>query len=352
MAKQIGVESEILKEFGNVLISAEMLTNIEGKIIPTTPSLDIALSGGIAEGTITNIAALPKAGKTTLCLTICANAQKMYKKECYFIDVEGRLRTDLLKTIPGLVWTEEESKKTGIPALQIIRSNEDKFLSAENFMDIMEKLVRSKPGCLIVLDSLAALCPEDEFTKTYGENKKMAGTASLMYRVLRKLAQMLPVTKSTLISITHFQANPGSYSGKVQSGGNAIQYFASTRLEAVSTQKVDSDGIQIGQDTKFRVTASSYGKPGMEGTIYIRYGLGCDIYEDLATIAEELGIIEKGGAWYSFTKPNATEPTKVQGKAKLVMMLQEDNEFVEHIKSQINNIYSFNKDDKNGIQKS
>lgn len=346
MAKQTGVEGEILKEFGNVLLSAEMLTNIEGQIIPTTPSLDIALSGGISEGTIVNIAALPKAGKTTLCLTICANAQRLYKKECYFIDVEGRLRTDLLKTIPGLVWTKEESEKTGIPALQVIRSNEDKFLSAENFMDILEKLVRSKPGCLIVLDSLAALCPEDEFTKTYGENKKMAGTASLMYRVLRKLAQMLPVTKSTLLSITHFQANPGGYTGRVQSGGNAIQYFASTRLEAVSTQKVESDGVQIGQDTTFRVTASSYGKPGMEGTVYIRYGFGCDIYEDIATVAEQLGIVEKGGSWYTFTKPGETEPTKVQGKAKLVMMLQSDKEFFNYLNQTIKDIYD-NKSGKN-----
>lgn len=332
MSKIKTVEDDIIKEFGKVLFSGETLTDSEGLIIPTTLSLDIALSGGIAEGTITNFAGKPKAGKTSLCLTIIASCQKLGKK-CFYLDVEGRLRTDLLKTIPNLVWTDKQQEETGIPALQIIRSSAEKILSAEDYVNIMESLIKEVPGCVIVLDSIAALNTEDAMATKAGDSKRMAGVPTIMYGFLRKAAAICPVTKASIITITHLQANPSGYGGPTQVGGNAIQYLASNRFVCHSVEKVEVGGTQIGQNAKFKCDSSALGPPCGEAIIYVRYGRGCDAEEDLVAAAEELGFIEKSGAWYKLK--DGTEEVKLQGKQKVVDYFKENKDKAEALEKEI-----------------
>lgn len=322
MSKIKTTEEEIIKEFGNILYSGASIEDSEGQIIRTTLSLDIALSGGIPEGTITNIAGKEKCGKTTLCLTLIAKAQKM-GKECYYLDVESRLRTDLMKTIPGLVWTEEQEEATGLPKMKIIRSSIDKILSAEDYINIIDRLIKEKPGCLIILDSIAALASEDTIAAKAGESKRMASIPTLMYFLCRKAVPILSVTKATIVSITHLQANPGGYGGPNQVGGNAIQYFASNRLVCHGVEKVPATGPQVGHNAKFKCTAAALGSPGGEAIIYVRYGKGCDEEEDLVSIAEELGYLEKTGAWYRFIDETGEE-LKFQGKQKIVDFFKEN----------------------------
>lgn len=316
-------EAMIKEKYGDVIFNADKLFELEGKIIPTTLSLDIALSGGIAEGTITNLASPPKAGKTTLALTIIAQAQQVFKKECFYHDVEGRVRTALLECIPNLVWTEEQEKATGIPRLKIIKSSEDKFLSAQDYLNIIDQIFTKNKGCLQVLDSIAALCSDELHGTELGESKQMMKIPSLMYDFMRKIAQLIPSTKGTLITITHLQSNPTSYGNPLKSvGGNAIEYFASNRLVCYSSQEVPKDdNPKVGKDTKFKITAAALGAPSAEAMVYIRYGKGCDNEEDILTISEELGFIERAGAWYSFT--HGDEKLKFQGR----------NAVLEHLKA-------------------
>ncbi len=323
--KTIGdIQAQIKKEYGDILFPADNLTEMEGRIIPTTLGLDIVLSGGIPEGTIVNIAAPPKNGKTSLYLHIIANAQRLYKKKCYYVDVEGRLRTDLLKCIDGLVWTEEQEKATGIPRLQIIRSTEGNFLTAEKYLNIIEKIFSTEKGVIVALDSLAALCPEALHSVGIGDAKQMTGVQRLLYDFMRKISQLLPTMQSNLLSITHMQANPTAYGGPKAFGGNAIEYFSSIRLMAYSSPEVPKDtSPKIGRDMAIKCTASALGPPSGETTIHIRYGRGVDRYEDIVAVAEELGIgITKAGAWYEL-EIEGQENVKVQGKAGLVDYFRE-----------------------------
>lgn len=310
------VIADLVKQYGNIFYSGERVIEHTGRLIPVTLSLDIALSGGILEGTITSFASLPKVGKTTAMLEFVRNAQRFYKKPCFYFDIEGRLQHSLLSTINGLIYTEEGEKNSGIPALKIIKSEQGNILTAEKFLQIANRLITDIPGCVIIVDSIAALCTEDNFTKDLTESAKMADLQKLMYHFFRKINQILPITKSTIVCITHLQANPGSYTGVPKTyGGAAMDYFASNRIVSFSGGKeVPETGTpKIGKNTTMKITASAVGGPSTEATLYIRYGRGCDHIADLLDNADRYGFIERTGAWYNLTTSTG-EKIKLQGK--------------------------------------
>lgn len=336
--KSIGtLGDQITKTYGDIMIPADALLELQGRIIPTTLSLDIALSGGIPEGVIVSMASPPKAGKTTTCLTAIAKAQRLYKKRCFYADVEGRLRTDLLQCIPGLVWTEEQEKETGIPRLQIIRSTEGNFLTAEKYLNIIDAIIKEVKGAFIVLDSVAALCTDALLGVQLGESKRMMGIPSLMYDFLRKQCQQLPVMNSNLVCITHLQANPTAYGNPLKVvGGNALEFFASIRMVCYSSKEVPDDATpKTGKHTKFKITASALGSPGGEATIFVKYGYGCDRYEDIMSVAEEMGVgIVRAGAWYTLSAKDK-EDVRVQGQAKVLKYLQENLDFTDALEKEL-----------------
>lgn len=322
------LNKEIKKKYDIELISGKFLTELTGNFIPTTLSLDIALHGGIREGTVTSISSPAKAGKTSLCLKILANAQKM-GKNVYYCDAEGRLSPELLNCIDGL-----DKEK-----LNIITSSKDKFLTAEAHMNIVETLLRDDPGCVVVVDSIAALCPEGEYADDVKGNGR-SSTPKLMYSFFRKIAQMIRPNKSTLIVITHLQANTSGYGSPFKEvGGNGQQYFASNWLMAKSVKKIENnEKKEIGKDTMFTVLASQSGAPGGEATIYVRYGRGCDKYEEVISLGEELALIEKSGAWYQFSEslPElASKKLKFQGRQNLALHLMANKEDFDIIENKI-----------------
>lgn len=330
MTKQLPTLQESLrKEYGDICLPADFIKDHEGRLIPTILSLDLALSGGIPEGTIMNIGGKSKCGKSTLILEIIKNAQHLYKKPCFYIDVENRLRTDLLKCIDGLVWTEELEQSTGIPRLQIIRSSKDKFLVAEDFLNIMTQIFKSVEGCVVVLDSIAAMCGEAAFAAQTGESKQKATIPVLMYDFLRKVGQIIPPMKSNLISITHVQDNPMGYGGPREMGGNAIKFFSSISLTCLSAPEVEDNGKKIGKDSVFKVSASALGPPGGQSIVPIRYGRGVDRYEDIFNVAVEMGFIDKSGAWFKIGED------KLQGKNKVIEYFRSNPDFVNNLDNQI-----------------
>jgi RecA/RadA recombinase len=166
------------------------------------------------------------------------------EKKVFFFDVEGRLRSELLDCFPDI---NREN-------FNVVRSNDQKILTAEDYLNLIYETLKDYPSCICILDSVAALCPEAELSSNIGESVKMASTATLMYKMFRRVSQILSVTKATFIALTHMVANPNPGPGKKSFavGGNAPQYGASVWMEA-AWYSVDSSFLDsLDEDKKFQ----------------------------------------------------------------------------------------------------
>jgi recombination protein RecA len=315
------------KTYGETCLNIDRLEELQGPTIPTVLSLDIALNGGIQAGTITNLSSFPKTGKTTLALTIIAKAQKQGYR-CFYEDVEGRLQKELLRTIPMLSLTEaDQAKGWGYP-LTIVQSTKGNIMSAEKNLQMVKDLIKNQSRILVVIDSLAALCPEGDYDNNLNENGRMGGTQQLLYRFFRHITPVMRPMEAILINISHLQVKIGGYGGKPTSyGGAAPDYFASNRLVSYKTAKLvpESSDPKIGQDITFTITATALGTPNKECTLPLRYGYGIDEYEDLYNVAEPVGKISKVGTWCYYTT-SKDEEIKMQGKANMVEWFRENKE--------------------------
>ncbi len=297
------VEKSINKKYGDVIIGGSDLIEADRTIIPTTLSLDIALNGGIVDGTTVSIAGTPGSGKSTLALNILANAQKLGKSAVY-VDIENRLQRELLTSVKAL----------DLKSLRIVKSTKGNFLTAEKFLNITETILATEPNIVLVFDSVAALCTEASHSTEHGDSVRMMGVSSLMYSSTRKLAQILPSMGSNIIFITHLQANPSPYGGPSEFGGNAIKYQASYRLTCMSSKEVPKEGEKkTGRESEFKILKSALGPGTGSATFYIKYGEGYDYKKDIVCLAEQIGLITKAGSWYSFTDPETNEEVKAQG---------------------------------------
>jgi len=312
----------------NFIIPASHLEETQGKVFPTILSLDMGLSGGIPEGVNVLLSGKAKIGKTSLALHYAQNCQRIDKdKKVFFFDVEGRLRTQLLDCFPFI---DKER-------FNIIRSNENRILTAEDYLNLIFETLKDYPKCIVILDSIAALCPESELSTNIGDSVKMASIASLMYKMLRKSSQILSVTQSTLIVLTHMIANPSPGMGKrtFSVGGNAVQYGASVWLEGIYKERIeDKSKNTIGHLAHFAVLASALGAPGMEVCIPIIFGKGLDTTTDLFNIATDIGMIEQKGAWYTYLETQE----KFQGKDNVIKYMNENPKVVKELEEKIRSI--------------
>ena len=171
----------------------------------------------------------------------------------------------------------------------------------------------------------------------------MASTATLMYKMFRRVSQILSVTQSTFIALTHMVANPNPGPGKksFSVGGNAPQYGASVWIEAPWKQDItDNANNSIGQTAHFTVVSSALGPPGSQIPVPIIYGKGIDEEIDLFNLAQDFGLIMRAGAWYSI-EPSAFgvegDEIKLQGQSAVVNMLKTNrkiyNAIDQHIRS-------------------
>lgn len=323
------LSSSLKEKYGDIIVTGNFIQENKRPIISTgLVGLDIAFNGGVRQGSIWHIGGQAKSGKTTLVLTFAAQAQK-FGCPVYFIDVEGRLQPELLACIEGL----DPSK------LNIIRSSKERLLTAENYLAIIETILKDEESPVIILDSIAALCTENELAGEM-ESQSRAELPKIMYKFLRKIQQIVPSSKSILISITHLQANPTGYGSPFREvGGNAIQYGASYWMDCLSAPTVEEDGKKVGKDSKFKILAVANGAPDGEPIIPIRYGRGCDKYVDMARVAQELSFIAKGGSWYTFTHPDIKtedgKPVKVQGEGGICRYLKENPAMYDLLNAEI-----------------
>jgi recombination protein RecA len=331
----MSLKEDVTKIFGeNIILSGNSIVDRKSVIIPISPSLDILLNGGIPEGSFVILTGMPKVGKTTVSLDFAATSQKKeYQgdlkspREVYYLNVEGRLKKRDLEGIPGL----------DLSRFHVIGSQEGKILHAEEYLQIAEKIINEIPGSVLIIDSYSSLCTEAEITSEMNKMQRADG-AKLLKKFCRKVSNVIPVNKNIVIGITHLIGNPTGYGAEYkEGGGTGIAYQVDIKLRAKSSKAwtLSADGNQIGQEVEWQVICSALGPPGGQITSYIRYGQGIDKYMEAITLASDMGIIHKGGAWYTLNFLD--DKPKFQGTEKARQYLVEHekayNSLVHSIKT-------------------
>ena len=317
----MSLKEDVVKNFGDdIILTGNAIVDKKSVIIPVSPSLDIVLNGGIPEGSFVVLTGQPKCGKTTTSLDFAATAQKPeYKgalkdtREVYYLNIEGRLKKRDLEGIPGL----------NLDKFHVIGSQQGKILHAEEYLQIAEKIINEIPGSVVIIDSYSALCTEAEITSEMDKMQRADG-AKLLAKFCRKVANVIPVNKNIVIGITHLMGNPTGYGAEFkEKSGQAIAYQTDIKLRAKTFKPwtLSADSTQIGQEIEWQVICSALGPPGGNITSYIRYGQGVDKYMEAITLASDMGIIHKGGAWYTLTA--LPDKPKFQGTEKVRQYLLE-----------------------------
>jgi len=303
---------DVAKQFGDeIILDGSAIVDKPTLVIPVSPSLDIILNGGIPEGSFVVLTGQPKCGKTTTSLDFSATAQKKeyahssFKdgRHVYYLNIEGRLKKRDLEGIPGLDLTK----------FHVIGSQQGKILHAEEYLQIAERIINEIPGSVLIIDSYSALCTEAEITSDMDKMQRADG-AKLLAKFCRKVANVIPVNKNIVIGITHLMGNPTGYGAEFkEKSGQAIAYQTDIKLRAKTFKPwtLSADSTQVGQEIEWQVLCSALGPPGASITSYIRYGQGIDKHTELINFAVDIGLINKGGAWYTYGKE------KFQGMEKL-----------------------------------
>jgi recombination protein RecA len=305
------LKDDVQKQFGSdIILNGNAIVDKEPLIIPVSPSLDIVLNGGIPEGSFVVLTGQPKCGKTTTSLDFASTAQRpeyqgklKSPREVYYLNIEGRLKKRDLEGIPGL----------DLSRFHVIGSQQGKILHAEEYLQIAERIINEVPGSVLIIDSYSALCTEAEITSDMDKMQRADG-AKLLAKFCRKVANVIPVNKNVVIGITHLMGNPTGYGAEFkEKSGQAIAYQTDIKLRAKTFKPwtLSADSTQIGQEIEWQVVCSALGPPGGAITSYLRYGQGIDKHTELLNFAVDIGLINKGGAWYSYNNE------KFQGMEKL-----------------------------------
>jgi recombination protein RecA len=333
------IEDESLDAFltrihgeGIIAPAAKALAPKSREVLNAPLSLDIALSGGIPDGTICLITGKPKSGKTTLCLELLRNAQ-LANRPTFYVNIEKRCTPALLSTIKGLDPTK----------LQVIPHQIDKPLTAEDYLNIIERVSKTQKKAVVVIDSIAALSTMTEQEADIGSSKDMAGPAKLLSAFFRRAQQIVDAQDVILIFISQMMTNREPRGPKwMEKGGIAIQYACSVWLKVTWTQQWDKNAetnAPDGHDMHITVQSSALGRPLLPCTLPLRYGIGIDNIRDVVTTAENLGLIEKAGAWYSIPMfAGKGDPPKFQGLARLSNFLADDTDKLKRLETEIRDI--------------
>jgi len=285
----------ITKKYGNILVNgAQVFEDLKSmKVIPVSPSLDYALGGGFREGTWIQMIGDPKSGKTTTALQFAATCQKKEHGErpIFYINVEARLSTKNFEGIEGL----QADKITVVQA-------EDEPLSAEQYLGAVEKLVKSHPNCVVIIDSISSLIAQKDLDEEVRGDYR-PGVPKILSNFCKKMSSVVPKQKAIIIMVTHFIANTaGMGKKKVADGGVKVRYQADTILEIAWIQawKEKNEGRQIGQVMHWKIVTSALGGfVGGEAIGWLRYGLGIDKKQELFEQANDFDLISSAGAWYT-----------------------------------------------------
>ena len=286
------------------------------RVIPSgSLTLDEALGvGGYPRGRIIEIYGPESSGKTTLTLHAIAEAQKQ-ELTCAFIDAEH-------------AFDPSYAKKLGINLDELIISQPS---SGEEALEIADTLVRSGAVDVIVVDSVAALVPKAELEGAMEDNQ-MGLQARLMSKALRKLTGSVSKTNCTVFFINQIRMKIGIMFGSPETttGGNALKFYASVRLDVRRTAQIKDKDEAVGNETTVKVVKNKVAPPFRSAKFEIIYGEGISKIGEIIDLGVDLNIIEKSGSWYSYNSQRIG-----QGKENVKDYLKANPELLNEIETKI-----------------
>ena len=284
--------------------------------IPTgSMTLDMALGiGGVPRGRIVEIYGPESSGKTTVALSILAQAQKL-GGEVAFIDVEHALDPVYAQAL-------------GVNINDLLVSQPD---SGEQALEIAEALIRSGAIDVIVLDSIAAMTTRAEIDGEMGD-LHVGQLARLMSQAMRKLTAAISKSSCVAIFINQVREKIGVMYGNPETtpGGRALKFYASVRIEVRKGEAIKSGSTIIGSSTKCKVVKNKVAPPFKECTFDLMYGTGISRTGEVLDLATELDIIKKGGSWFSYNGQKLG-----QGRDNVKEVLKNDEALMKEIEDQI-----------------
>ena len=277
----------ITKRFGEgTIMRLGEAHNLQVEVIPTgSISLDIALGvGGLPRGRVVEIYGPESSGKTTVCQHVIAEAQKR-GGICAFVDMEHALDPTY-------------AAKIGVNIDDLYVSQPD---TGEQALEIAEALIRSGTMDVVVVDSVAALVPRAEIEGEMGDSH-VGLQARLMSQALRKLSGVIKQTNTIVIFTNQLRSKIGVMFGSPEttSGGNALKFYASVRLDIRRIQAIKAGSDVIGNRTRIKVKKNKVAAPFTECEFDIMYNEGISLTGDVLDLAVEFNIVDKRGAYFRY----------------------------------------------------
>ena len=309
--------SQIERAFGKgSIMRLGQQSNIDIEAISTgSLGIDIALGiGGLPKGRIIEIFGPESSGKTTLALSVIAQAQKK-GGTCAFIDAEHALDPSY-------------AKKIGVDIDNLLISQPD---AGEQALEIADTLVRSGAIDVLVVDSVAALVPKAELEGEMGDSH-MGLQARLMSQALRKLTATVSRSNTLIIFINQIRMKIGVMFGNPETttGGNALKFYASVRMDIRRTGSIKDKDDVIGSQTRVKIVKNKVAPPFKVVDFDIMYGEGISKTGELIDLGVKAGIVEKAGAWFSYKGDKIG-----QGRENAKIFLREHPEVADEIEAKI-----------------
>ncbi len=310
--------SQIEKAFGkgSIMRLGQDNAHVDIEAVPTgSLGLDMALGiGGLPRGRIVEIYGPESSGKTTLALSVIAQAQKT-GGTCAFIDAEHALDPSY-------------AKKIGVDIENLLISQPD---AGEQALEIADTLVRSGAIDVLVVDSVAALVPKAELEGEMGDSH-MGLQARLMSQALRKLTSTIARSNTLVIFINQIRMKIGVMFGNPETttGGNALKFYASVRIDIRSIGKIKDKEDIIGSQTRVKIVKNKVAPPFKVIDFDIMYGEGISKTGEIIDLGVKADIIEKSGAWFAYNGDKLG-----QGRENAKLFLRDHPDIAHEIENKI-----------------
>ena len=300
---------------GSVMMLGDKAEAMQEVISTGSIGLDVALGiGGLPRGRVVEIYGPESSGKTTLATHVIAEAQKKGGM-CAFIDAEH-------------AFDSAYAKKLGVDVDNLLISQPD---YGEQALEIADRLILSGALDVVVIDSVAALVPKSELEGEMGDSK-MGLHARLMSQALRKLTATISKTNTICIFINQLREKIGVMFGnpEVTTGGNALKFYASVRLDIRRMTQVKDGDEAIGNHVKVKVVKNKVAPPFRAAEFDIIFGEGISKTGEIVDMGTELGIVQKSGSWYSYNNDKLG-----QGRDSVKQLMVDNPDLAKEIEGKI-----------------